>query len=83
MDESHPQPSPPPVVVADAAALIDALGGNGAVAALVGLKPSAVCMWRRNGVAHRHRIHLQSVAAARGITLAVTAFDPLPRAIAA
>jgi len=59
-------------------AFLSALGGQTAVARLLGLKPSVVSNWPRRGISHRWRHELEQVARVRGIPLPAN-FFPRPK----
>ena len=49
--------------------LIDALGGNKAVADAIGAAPNAVANWQARGIPWRRRHEIARIAAERGVAL--------------
>jgi hypothetical protein len=52
----------------DTDAIIDALGGNRTVADTLGVYPSAVAMWRNNGIPTKRCLELCRLAKRLGVT---------------
>jgi hypothetical protein len=59
----------PPEQQARAPHLLDHLGGNSFICRTLGLKPSAVSMWRKHGVPHKYRIAIKQLAQRAGIAV--------------
>ena len=58
--------------------VIDALGGTGAVAALLGVKATAVSNWRRTGIAWRLKPTVERICKERGIPYELPTPDLMP-----